>query len=1647
MRVALLERKLNTMQQTDTQTIVHNWNFAADFPELPPNLIERPHFLQTMVDVLNGETPVLFLEGSEGDGATTTLAQFCHAYPSHSFSLFIKPACRFAYSLDYLRLALAEQFYWYVYGERLSRDALTESDFDSLKLKVLGKERDKTLYFVVDGLHQIPAEDRRVVGSIFADLLPTGLGRCRLIVTGQQSILSEYLRSSAKSKPYQLLKLKLEECKSFLSDTGIDDSDCRKIYELCKNGSPGRLAVVRRLLMSGMSLSTILDTDPTRYLEFVKLEFEVLKDLNEAQILVVASVAFSKMSLSVNDLTAMTTGEAALVQQTIAQCQFLRITSNGQVEFISETHRLVASNALERLKRQALTAQLAYLQENPRSEASLRFLPVYFEMLNQQEAILELLSKEYYGDLLESTQSFSALRTRAEMGAKSAASLHKTHEVFKFSLQRSIFSSASTAEGSSDRIKALVAMGKTNTALALANAEATKEDRLVLLSAFARRLTERNGKIEPELLNHIGRLIQEVNFEELGDKAVKIAADVLIFDPDAAIGIIESAVKGATAATKDSAYAELSFSASLSKLKHRTKIDNKAQSRISDEALQQVTYSFELMAERLDAEEIVNTLSKMPAAHQVFFLCSFVSIKRRDPKVLDLVELGLDTIIREAEYIPRAKDLADLCSPFLERVADHDRLRRLVTRFDSQLGLVAKAAHSKDLAVLEMRLASAEYQYDRKLARDRIEQAYFDISDIKTPEVQMECFAIMLGALSRLDVDGELEKIDGFRALVRCDLAKLLEVTLRETADHISTVSPVLKVLAADDCEAALLLASKLNTLSRRDEAYQSIANVLLSQTYTDERFAAAKQALDCISSTDHRARATMALLGALDSNPTKAAWVPFLETLRKYLMLAHQLSYWDCWMLKASVASKTDFPMALFVDRCKEATSRAESPLEESKINFRAAEALAETEPAVALKYYDEGTRVAAKTPFSTAAASRLYALCLSLVGRSMAPLARAGFLDEDKLSRHLNLIHQLPSIISRIRVLNDFAERMWCAKRRDLADRVVSEQLRPLLEESRLLHPSVARIAIAISFPSFCASHIKTALPLLNELSDVEASGALFAAAMLRLRHLPEQEPDANGKFDHSRPNTDDIIDVIEMLQVARTDSTVYGLIKATVEAINDKVNRTRFTAQQKADWSAKLKVIVVDKLPDSRNIQHAGYKVVCMALVYSLVDTPWPEWELLEKQTDTIDNCADRSYIFVNLAVALPSKYAHHRKRLLERALVEIKKIPSPIDRMSHLQDYAEAAYTNDAAASARECLKSAMKLSIELENNARVSEHRRELIDIADQIDPGLANELIELVDDDPARIHLKLEAKQTAAIAKAKREMANARQIKDMGKVDLDMLPMAAWKNLGALEAGRLEVKPLEVMTELVTLSGNGSLFDAYPVLAWHLTNMERKFLQPQDVTSNIIPVCEALLLSAELTHFILSKVSGRPFQVREDVQDEGMLVRRKTRAEALTFIEKWLREKGKKHITYCDAYFSTKDIPLIRLCLAHAPDCKVFIIASKKFLAGRNEMAEEPFKKAWREQSDQNPPETEIIALAYADAPDRDVVHDRWLLTESAGLRLGTSFNSLGEERLSEVSEVDSTRVSAIQEQIDKYISRQRVIDGARIQYSGFTLY
>src|SRR5690606_7961628 len=67
---------------------------------------------------------------------------------------------------------------------------------------------------------------------------------------------------------------------------------------------------------------------------------------------------------------------------------------------------------------------------------------------------------------------------------------------------------------------------------------------------------------------------------------------------------------------------------------------------------------------------------------------------------------------------------------------------------------------------------------------------------------------------------------------------------------------------------------------------------------------------------------------------------------------------------------------------------------------------------------------------------------------------------------------------------------------------------------------------------------------------------------------------------------------------------------------------------------------------------------------------------------------------------------------------------------------------------------------------------------------------------------------------------------------------------------------------------------------------------------------------------------------------------------------------------------------------------------------------------QEEFSSAWRELSDMAPPDIEIIIVGYGNKGTHPI-HDRWLISNGKGLRFGTSINSVGITRTTEISELN----------------------------------
>jgi hypothetical protein len=145
----------------------------------------------------------------------------------------------------------------------------------------------------------------------------------------------------------------------------------------------------------------------------------------------------------------------------------------------------------------------------------------------------------------------------------------------------------------------------------------------------------------------------------------------------------------------------------------------------------------------------------------------------------------------------------------------------------------------------------------------------------------------------------------------------------------------------------------------------------------------------------------------------------------------------------------------------------------------------------------------------------------------------------------------------------------------------------------------------------------------------------------------------------------------------------------------------------------------------------------------------------------------------------------------------------------------------------------------------------------------------------------------------------------------------------------------------------------------------------------------------------------------------------------------------------------CDPFFGPNDLELLQIIRAINPSCQIQILTSKKHQDNEKIYGnlEQEYENYWRFNiSDQDPPET-MIAVVGTKNSGVLPIHDRWWLTNGKGLRMGTSFNSLG-HRETEISLLSLQEASEREIEVDKYLKRaEREFKGDRLIYRIFDLY
>jgi len=1631
-------------------------NAASSDGSVSSTIINRSNIIDTIKTIFDGETHLIGVEGSEGIGKTTLLAQFALNNPDNTISLFIKCTSRWGYDPETLKYDLCNQISWALSKKFIEeQNSITDAFLRNIlmRLHFFARINNKKYYFVVDGLEEIPDELYSIKEQIL-DMLPIGFSNFRFLLSGEPNKLLGS-RNGIKTKSFPLTGFTLDETKKFFSDISINAKELEEIYLTCKR-IPGNLATVKRILQKEQDINSFLAKMSEEMPELFEIEWTHVNQKDNLLLNILGILAFDLKKHTLEELSAICETNVENILQLLKQLTFIDIQSD-YVKYISESFRKFATKKLNYIKESIFDLIINHLIKAPESESSLNLLPGYYEQTGRFQDLLNYLSPEHFTKILKNSQSLSFACNKAELGIVAAKKLCRNGDIMRFGLQKSIIKGLNGTEIWRSEIEANMDLKNYESTIALAQSAILKEERLCLLALVGKKMKEHGQLPEPELIEQIQNLYKQIDPSSLvDDDIIDLASDLIYTCPDLAIELIEKTTNNTPGENAlDWAFAKLSILSLKDNNESQllSTIDN-ISLRIKDPIIRRLSTSISIFVKNYSSKELMAEVKKLEnASDQLYMLRQWTKINWEREDTFEVIDYALKLAMKTTAYAPNATVYRELASP-LPYVRDIDKVKCLVSTFDSQKDTIEHLGPTEDYIRLQLLLAETEFKYDVETAKNRIIDIYLYISELEDLSVKASCMAKLVTLLAKIDSNMILEEKDEIISLTQNDLNKDVEKLLSSTADHYHVMRDVIKSLSKMQPEIALKFISRVNMESRRNFLLIDFIKSILQFPIKESELFFFEKALDQISLLDLKDEALLIFCERLQeiSDPeiiSKA--IPFFNRIKDIQSASERCR--ACCLAVSILKDNNTY------NYCAELISSLLNILDISwesidvgwhkiDIGYKIISALANHFLDTAKEYLNKTEEFKKNIGLEagTIAGSLIYSIYLAI--RAFSGLLKNKVDVREEIDKIRRLIDYIPSSGERAILWSELASYYYIHTRFTEGHEIVNQYLKPCLQDISEGDIHYFQKIIIVVAPSLYCAHKLTAFEQIDNLSLYYRDSAYRNICDFIFTKVPIHDPFENVPDKGFNISYQEMLDIIEILQKIDDDSLIYQIINEISDSINS--HRTQFSKQQIKNIEEKLRSIVYSKLPNMRNIQHDGYKVASLAQIARIGREKSHIWDNLIKEAKNIPNLADRALVLAIISVSMPTSFLDKASKLFKEAKELVDQIPAIYDKIERYENLASMALQLDTIM-ARSLLKDAMKLATE-SNDPDITKIQKRIIDLSYRLDPDLASSLASLADDDEARKGNKL--KRQLEFLKFKNEMLqeNSLSVVDDKITNGENYSKAAWMLLGSLNAERVATLHIDSLRDYLQLAAQFPLSDSYPIHAWVIENAKRRFAKTEQSITILRSLFEATLLGAELSLRLAEHSSDLIERVKKyskvTYDHSSILINANDREAAIKFLKEWIELEVKDYLKICDRFFGPEELELLKLILEVKPKCKVRILTS--IMHHNNLKLPQPWPETyahyWHHISDQEPPETEIFLVGKKSNGDF-LIHDRWWISKSCGLRIGTSFNSLGISKSTEISKLSKEEVDIREREIDQYFLREiHQYNGEKVVYQIFTL-
>ena len=395
-------------------------------PPPPANEVEHENYLQTVLKTLGSTKRInaVTIEGPEGIGKTTLLAQFNRKLPNQSVSLFIEDDDRSTYDPDSVRFNISRQAHWILHGSELQDSSVDQEGYQAHldRLQVMARRKKTPIYLLVDGLTDLavrePGSARRV-----ADLLPPpALEGIKYLLTGEADELAELFASrSTLFKSFPLVEFDVEGTVRLFDGVLTDRGTLRDLHNAC-SGNPAFLTSARRLIVRGMKPHDLLGS-LSRVSSPFDVEWSVQARSTELIKKALAHLAFNDRRTTLAELSSTVSTPTDELREALKSLSVITLNSDGEIRFRAKWFRSQAQRELYTLRRsvhKSIARKLLEHADNLRETAD---VPHHYAQAGNHDAVLQHLSSDNVIELIKRAQSIHRVQGAVRLGLEAARHL------------------------------------------------------------------------------------------------------------------------------------------------------------------------------------------------------------------------------------------------------------------------------------------------------------------------------------------------------------------------------------------------------------------------------------------------------------------------------------------------------------------------------------------------------------------------------------------------------------------------------------------------------------------------------------------------------------------------------------------------------------------------------------------------------------------------------------------------------------------------------------------------------------------------------------------------------------------------------------------------------------------------------------------------------------------------------------------------------------------------------------------------------------------------------------------------------------------------------------------------------------------------